>query len=75
MGGKHGAEICKLVGLYLLNRINGKLNGLYISIYRDNGLMAQNKNIRGPEITKIKKAMHEYKKGNKDKHRNKEPGI
>ena len=35
MAGKHSAEICKLVGLYILNGIKSKLNGIKVGIYTD----------------------------------------
>ena len=38
MGSIDGAETCKLVGLFLLYSIRGKLNKDNIGLYRDNGL-------------------------------------
>ena len=60
IGGKHGAENCELVGLYILNGIKSKLNGIKVGIYRNYGLIAIDKNTSGPDITKIKKKIHEY---------------
>ena len=60
VGGKHGAEICEVVGLYKLNAIKSKLNEIKVGIYRDDGLIAHDKNTSGPDIKKIKKKIHEY---------------
>ena len=57
---KHGAEICKLVGLYILNGIKSKLNVIKVGIYRDEGLIAIDKYSSGPHITEIKNKVHEY---------------
>ena len=55
MGCYDGAEICELVGLYLLNLLSGfgKEN---IGLYRDDGL-AVFKDISGPESERIKKGI------------------
>ena len=42
MGGKHGAEICEIVGLYILNCMRNKIKGPKAGIYRD-GLIALEK--------------------------------
>ena len=51
MGAYDGAEVCKLVGTFLLYKLSLKYN---IGIYRDDGL-AIFKNISGPKSEKIKK--------------------
>ena len=38
MRGKYGAENCDLVGLYILNSIKSKLNGIKVGINKDDGL-------------------------------------
>ena len=57
MGSFDGAEICELVGLYILNILSSKYhdNGS-IGLYRDDGLAAFN-NISGPQAEKIKKVI------------------
>ena len=57
MGSFDGAEICELVGLYILNILSSKyhVNGS-IGLYRDDGLAAFN-NISGPQAEKIKKVI------------------
>ena len=60
MGGKHGAEICELVGLYILDGAKSKIKEIKVGIYRDDRLIAIDKNTSGSDIIKIKKKMHEY---------------
>ena len=49
-----GAEICELVGLYLLNILKNEFGGKNIRLCRDDGLSCfENKS--GPELEKIKK--------------------
>ena len=45
MGGKHGAEICELVGLYILHQLNNALPNIITGLYRDEGLNAIDKNV------------------------------
>ena len=54
MGSFDGAEICELVGLYILNILSNKYDNGGIRLYRDDGLAAFN-NISGPQAEKIKK--------------------
>ena len=54
MGAYDGAEICELVGTYLLSLLCVKYNKKDIGLYRDDGL-AVFKNISGPMSEKIKK--------------------
>ena len=62
MGSKHGAEICELVGLYLLKGTESILNKESSRIYRDDGLIAiPNKTSRNA-MEKLKKKMQEYVK-------------
>ena len=54
MGSYDGAEICELVGLYILDELSKKLNKNDLGLYRDDGLiLLRNKN--GHEIDKIRK--------------------
>ena len=47
MGAYEGAEVCELVGSFLLYQISNKYNKKDISLYRDDGL-ATFKNKSGP---------------------------
>jgi len=54
MGSYDGAEICELVGLYILDELSKKLNKNDLGLYRDDGLiLLRNKN--GHEMDKIRK--------------------
>ena len=44
MGGKHGAEVCELTWLYILEGLKDILPNLIIGLYRDDGLIAVKKN-------------------------------
>ena len=63
MGAFDGAEICELVGTYLLNMIGEKYNKDDVGLYRDDGL-AIFKNTSGPQNERIKK---DFQKIFKDK--------
>ena len=54
MGAPDGAEVCELVGLFLLNEIKSKFPELEFGIYRDDGL-AIHRRIPGPRMERIKK--------------------
>ena len=54
MGAYDGAEVCELVGIFMLNKISEKYNKNDLGLYRDDGL-AVFKNISGPEPERIKK--------------------
>ena len=54
MGAFDGAEVCELVGAYLLSLIASKYNKNEIGLYRDDGL-AVFKHVSGPQNEKIKK--------------------
>ena len=56
MGTYDGAEVCELVGLYLLNRLTNEFGKHNISLYRDDGLSCF-QNISGPDSEKIKRKM------------------
>ena len=54
MGSCDGAEICELVGLYILSELNAIHSDGSIGLYRDDGLGAFN-NISGPQADKPRK--------------------
>ena len=54
MGAYDGAEVCELVGTFLLSLIAEKYNKTDIGLYRDDGL-AIFKHTSGPENERIKK--------------------
>ena len=54
MGAFDGAEICELVGIFLLNLLSEKYTKENLGLYRDDGL-AVFKNISGPQNERIKK--------------------
>ena len=54
MGSYDGAEICELVGLYILKKLSGRINSINIGLYRDDGL-AVIRNANGPKMDKVRK--------------------
>ena len=54
MGSFDGAEICELVGVYILNVLGEKYGKERVGLYRDDGL-AYFENISGPQTEKIRK--------------------
>ena len=54
MGAYDGAEVCELVGCFLLSIVTQTYDKSNIGLYRDDGL-AVFKNISGPQSEKIKK--------------------
>ena len=54
MGSHDGAEICELVGLFILDTLSKKLNKNDIGLYRDDGLIVL-KDKNGHELDKIRK--------------------
>ena len=63
MGAYDGAEVCELVGTFLLYKLSLKYNKNKIGLYRDDGL-AIFKNISGPKSEKIKKNIQKLFKEN-----------
>ena len=53
MGAYDGAEVCELVGSFLLYQLSNKYNKKDISLYRDDGL-AVFKNKSGPQAERMK---------------------
>ena len=56
MGAYDGAEVCELIGIYMLYLIGKKYDSKNIGLYRDDGL-AVFKNVSGPASGKIKKQL------------------
>ena len=54
MGAYDGAEVCELVGLYLLKLVNDQFPDLELGLYRDDGL-AIHRRIPGPRLDRIRK--------------------
>ena len=54
IGAYDGAEICELVGIFLLYKLSLKYNKNDIGLYRDDGL-AIFKNISGPKSENVKR--------------------
>ena len=54
MGSYDGADICKLIGLFILHQLSQLVGAMNISLYRDNGL-AILENTSGPTSEHIKK--------------------
>ena len=54
MGAFDGAQVCKLVGNFLLHKLSEKYERKNLALYHDNGL-AIFKNFNGPDSEKIKK--------------------
>ena len=52
--GADGAEVCELVGTYMLNLLSKKYNKNDFGLYRDDGLVAL-KNKSGPQSEQVKK--------------------
>ena len=58
MGLYNRAEVCELIGMFMLHLISSKYNVNNIGLYRDDGL-AVFKNTSGPQCEKIKKTSQE----------------
>ena len=54
MGSLDGAEMCELVGLYLLNKIKPLLGSNSVGLYRDDGLAIVHK-VNGPKVGRLRK--------------------
>ena len=63
MGAFDGAEVCELIGIFLLHIISEKHNKKNVGIYRDDGL-AVFEHISGPQAEKIKKSFQKIFKDN-----------
>ena len=58
-----GAEVCEIVGLFLLNNLVNKYDKNSVDLYRDDGL-ALFKNVNGHRADKISKEFHQLFKEN-----------
>ena len=63
MSSYDGAELCELVGLYLLDLLTKEFGEQNIGLYRDDGLSCF-ENISGPDSEKIKKKLFKIFKSN-----------
>ena len=54
MSSLDGAEVCELVGLYLLNKIKPLLGSNNVGLYRDDGLAKVHK-ANGPKVGRLRK--------------------
>ena len=59
MGAKDSAEICELVGLYILQLIKDKFPQLDIGLYRDDALGCYDASMPGHERSVLEKGIHE----------------
>ena len=64
MGAYDGAEVCELVGCFMLSIVTSKYNKKDIGIYQDDGL-AVFKNKSGPQSERIKKEFQKTFKNHK----------
>ena len=64
MGSYDGAEICELMGLYLLEELTNIIPKQSVGLYRDDGL-AILPNISGPETERLKKKIRKLFLNNK----------
>ena len=60
MGSYDGAELCELVGLYLLNQLSTVIDKSSVGLFRDDGLAAKN-NANGPKLDRIRKDIALFK--------------
>ena len=63
MGGYEGAEVCELVGTYLIHKLSLKYKKNDIGLYLDDGLVTF-KNFTGPKSEKVKKDIQNFFKEN-----------
>ena len=61
MGGYHGAEVCEIVGLYMLHEMAKFVPKNTIGLYRDDGLMVTNRQ-SGYQTEKLKQQLHQFAK-------------
>ena len=61
MGGFHGAEICEVVGLYVLDKLEDIMGKGSVGIYRDDGLTVLD-TVSERLVDKTKKKLHEFSK-------------
>ena len=56
VGAYDGAEVCELIGIFMLSLLSKHINKYHIGLYRDDGL-AILKNTSGPEVEKLMKKL------------------
>ena len=61
MGGYHGAEVCEIVGLYMLHEMTKFIPKDTVGLYRDDGLMITPKQ-SGYKTEKLKQRLHQFAK-------------
>lgn len=61
MGGYHGAEVCEIVGLYMLHELTKFIPKKFVGLYRDDGLMVTTKQ-SGQKTEKLKQQLHRFAK-------------
>ena len=57
MGAYDGAEVCEVVGLFILSQLQDIFGQKYVGLYRDDGLGVLRSS--GPEIERIRKKVHQ----------------
>ncbi len=57
MGSWDGAEVCQLVGLFILHQLSGIIEPARLGLYRDDGLAAID-GANGPKMDKLRKELH-----------------
>ena len=65
MGSFDGAEICELVGLYILNELSNKFVNGNIGLYRDDGLACFH-NVNGPQADKYRNFLLKHSRTTSD---------
>ena len=63
MGSYDGAEVCEIVGIYLLSQVNQVIDNADVGLYRDDGLAVM-RNIGKPEVERRKKRIIKLFKDN-----------
>ena len=56
MGAYHGAEVCELVGLFMLDQMQSTFPQLNFGLYRDDGL-GDHRRMPGPDLERMKKGI------------------
>ena len=64
MGAFDGAEVCELVGLYLLQQVKSEIKEVTLGLYRDDGLGLYNSRTPGPKVEQFRKKLVEIFKRN-----------
>ena len=72
MGSYDGAEVCELVGLYLLHQVKSAFPSISFGLFRDDGL-GYYKNMPGPETERTRKTIIKLFKNNGLNHNQYEP--